>query len=68
VVTLSASGSTDYHFLVEPKPNGSTTVRFGDGVPIQTLAPSLGVEVHPVNVRAAEEIEGAVAAFARTSK
>jgi hypothetical protein len=32
VLTLSASGSTDRHFLVETKPNGSTTVRFGDGV------------------------------------
>jgi putative ABC transport system substrate-binding protein len=32
---------------------------------IQTVAPSLGVEVSPVNVRDAGEIERAVAAFAR---
>src|SRR5262245_51499392 len=32
VLTFSASGSTDHHFLVETKPNGSTTVRFGDGI------------------------------------
>jgi ABC-type uncharacterized transport system substrate-binding protein len=34
---------------------------------IQALAPSLGVEVTPVNVRDASEIERAVAAFARFS-
>src|SRR5262245_58348971 len=34
---------------------------------IQAVAPSLGVEVNPVNVRDAGEIERAVAAFARTS-
>ncbi len=33
---------------------------------IQTVAPSLGVEVNPVNVRDAGEIERAVAAFARS--
>jgi putative ABC transport system substrate-binding protein len=33
---------------------------------IQSAAPSLGVEVSPVNLRAAPEIERAVAAFART--
>ena len=38
--------------------------QFGD---IQTAAPSLGVEVNPVNVRDAEEIERAIAAFARAS-
>ena len=32
VLTLSASGSADLHFVVETKPNGSSTVRFGDGV------------------------------------
>ncbi len=32
---------------------------------IQAVAPSLGVEVSPVNVRDAGEIERAVAAFAR---
>src|SRR6266540_448954 len=34
---------------------------------IQSVAPSLGVEVNPVNVRDAPEIERAVAAFARSS-
>jgi len=34
---------------------------------IQAVAPSLGVEVFPVNVRDAAEIERAVAAFARSS-
>ena len=34
---------------------------------IQSVAPSLGVEVSPVNVRDAAEIERAVAAFARAS-
>ena len=34
---------------------------------IQTVAPSLGVEVNPINVRDAGEIERAVAAFARAS-
>jgi putative tryptophan/tyrosine transport system substrate-binding protein len=33
---------------------------------IQAMAPSLGVEVYPVNVRDAVEIERAVAAFARS--
>jgi putative tryptophan/tyrosine transport system substrate-binding protein len=34
---------------------------------IQTVAPSLGVDVNPVNVRDAGEIERAVAAFVRSS-
>ena len=34
---------------------------------IQSVAPSLGVEVSPINVRDAGEIERAVAAFARSS-
>jgi ABC-type uncharacterized transport system substrate-binding protein len=34
---------------------------------IQTAAPSFGIEVNPVNVRDASEIERAVAAFARLS-
>jgi putative ABC transport system substrate-binding protein len=33
---------------------------------IQSVAPSLGVEVSPVNLRAAPEIDGAVATFARS--
>ena len=32
VPTLSTSRPTDQHFLVEIKRNGSTTLRFGDGV------------------------------------
>ena len=42
---------------------GSGTSQFAV---IQAAAPSLGVEVKPVNMRDAEEIEGAVAAFARS--
>jgi putative ABC transport system substrate-binding protein len=34
---------------------------------IQTVAPSLGVEVNPVNVRDAGEVERDIAAFARSS-
>ena len=39
----------------------------GQFAAIQSVAPSLGVEVTPVNVRDADEIERAVAAFARAS-
>jgi putative tryptophan/tyrosine transport system substrate-binding protein len=39
----------------------------GQFAAIQSVAPSLGVEVIPVNVRDAGEIERAVAAFARAS-
>ena len=35
---------------------------------IQSVAPSLGVEVRPVNVRDAAEIERAVASFARSAE
>jgi putative tryptophan/tyrosine transport system substrate-binding protein len=38
----------------------------GQFAAIQTAAPSLGVEVSPINVRDAPEIERAVAAFARS--
>ena len=34
---------------------------------IQTVAPSLGVDVNPVNVRDAREMEHSVAAFARSA-
>jgi putative ABC transport system substrate-binding protein len=34
---------------------------------IQSVAPSLGVEVSPINVRDAPEIERAIVAFARSS-
>jgi putative ABC transport system substrate-binding protein len=39
----------------------------GQFAAIQSAAPSLGVEVTPVNVRDASKIERAIAAFARTS-
>ena len=44
------------------------TIAFGTGqfAVIQAVAPSLGVEVIPINVRDAGEIERAIAAFART--
>jgi ABC-type uncharacterized transport system substrate-binding protein len=43
------------------------TAGIGQFGAIQTAAPSLGVEVSPVNVRDAGEIERAVGAFARSS-
>jgi putative ABC transport system substrate-binding protein len=43
------------------------TAGIGQFGAIQTAAPSLGVEVSPVNVRDAGEIERAVTAFARSS-
>jgi putative ABC transport system substrate-binding protein len=44
--------------------NPSGNAQFGA---IQALAPSLGIEVSPINMRDASEIEGAVAAFARSA-
>ena len=44
-----------------------TTVGIGTFGAIQNAAPSVGIEVHPVNVRDAGEIERAIVAFARTS-
>jgi len=44
-----------------------TSVGIGLFGAIQNAAPSVGVEVSPVNVRDADEIERAIAAFARTS-
>jgi putative ABC transport system substrate-binding protein len=44
-----------------------TTMGIGIFGAIQNAAPSVGIEVHPVNVRDAGEIERAIAAFARTS-
>ena len=41
--------------------------RIGQFAAIQTVAPSLGVEVSPVDVRDAGEIERAIAAFARSA-
>ena len=42
------------------------TAGIGQFAVIQAVAPSLGVEVSPVNVRDAGEIERAVTAFARS--
>jgi putative ABC transport system substrate-binding protein len=44
--------------------NSAGTGEFGA---IQSVAPSVGVEVSPVNLRDASEIERAVTAFARSS-
>jgi ABC-type uncharacterized transport system substrate-binding protein len=43
------------------------TAGIGQFGAIQSVAPSVGIEVNPVNVRDAGEIERAVAAFARSS-
>ena len=43
------------------------TAGIGQFAAIQSVAPSLGMEVSPVNVRDAAEIERAVTAFARSS-
>ena len=43
------------------------TAGIGQFAVIQSVAPSLGVEVSPINVRDAPEIERAVAAFARSA-
>ena len=43
------------------------TAGIGQFAVIQSVAPSLGVEVKPVNMRDAEEIERAVTAFAQTA-
>jgi ABC-type uncharacterized transport system substrate-binding protein len=46
----------------------ATTAGQGQVGAIQALAPSFGVEVTPINVRDAGEIERAIAAFARNSR
>jgi ABC-type uncharacterized transport system substrate-binding protein len=46
----------------------ATTAGQGQVGAIQALAPSFGVEVTPINVRDAREIERAIAAFARNSR
>ena len=48
-------------------PSGPATRRARPVRRIQAVAPSLGIEVTPVNVRDAGEIERAVAAFARSA-
>jgi putative tryptophan/tyrosine transport system substrate-binding protein len=58
-----APGVTRAAVLRDP----AITAGIGQFGAIQSVAPSLGVEVSPVNVRDAGEIERAVAAFARSS-
>ena len=43
------------------------TAGIGQFAVIQSVAPSIGVDVRPVNVRDASEIERAITAFARNS-
>jgi putative ABC transport system substrate-binding protein len=57
-----APGVTRAAVLWDP----AITAGIGQFAVIQSVAPSLGVEVRPVNVRDAPEIERAVAAFARS--
>ena len=56
-----APGVTRAAVLRDP----AMTAGIGQFAVIQSVAPSVGVEVSPVNVRDAGEIERAVAAFAR---
>jgi putative ABC transport system substrate-binding protein len=55
-------GTTRAAVLRDP----AITAGIGQFAAIQTAAPSLGIEVIPINVRDASEIERAVAAFARS--
>jgi ABC-type uncharacterized transport system substrate-binding protein len=59
-----APGTTRAAVLRDP----TITAGIGQFAAIQTAAPSLGMEIVPVNVRDASEIERAVAAFARVGK
>ena len=43
------------------------SLRIGQFAAIQSVAPSLGMEVIPVNVRDADEIEIAISGFARSA-
>jgi putative ABC transport system substrate-binding protein len=58
-----APGVTRAAVLRDP----ATTVGVGQFAVIQSVAPSLGVEVSPINLRDAGEIERGVATFARSS-
>src|SRR5262245_41171749 len=49
--------------VIRDQTNPAGTAQFGA---IQALAPSLGVQVSPINVRNANEIESGIATFART--
>ena len=59
-----APGVTRAAVLRDP----TITAGIGQFAAIQSVAPSLGVEVSPVNVRDAGEIERAVTAFARSAE
>jgi putative tryptophan/tyrosine transport system substrate-binding protein len=59
-----APGTTRAAVLRDP----TITAGIGQFAAIQTAAPSLGMEIVPVNVRDASEIERAVATFARVGK
>jgi len=50
--------------VIREQANAAGIAQFGA---IQALAPSLGVQVSPVNVRNANEIESGIATFARTA-
>jgi putative ABC transport system substrate-binding protein len=50
--------------VIREQANASGIAQFGA---IQALAPSLGVQVSPINVRNASEIESGIATFARTA-
>jgi ABC-type uncharacterized transport system substrate-binding protein len=58
-----APGVTRAAILRDP----ATSTGMGQFAAIQAVAPSFGVEVNPVNMRDAPEIERAVAAFARAA-
>ena len=58
-----APGVTRAAVLRDP----TTTVGVGQFAVVQSVAPSLGVEVSPINLRDAGEIERGIAAFARSS-
>jgi putative ABC transport system substrate-binding protein len=58
-----APGVTRAAVLRDP----ATTVGVGQFAVVQSVAPSLGVEVSPINLRDAGEIERGIAAFARSS-
>ena len=59
-----APGVTRAAVLRDP----AITAGIGQFAVIQSVAPSLGVEVSPINVRDAGEIERAVTAFARSAE
>jgi hypothetical protein len=45
VLSLSRSKSDDRHYVLETEPNGSATVRFGDGVHGASASEALRVEI-----------------------